>query len=42
MPGVVHFEFHGDDPERAIESHQGVFGCLRSENLGSPRQVGVS
>jgi predicted enzyme related to lactoylglutathione lyase len=42
MPRVVYFEFHADDPERAIDFRQGLCGWVRSENLGSPRRVGVS
>ncbi|NIM96315.1 MAG: VOC family protein [Anaerolineales bacterium] len=26
MPRVVHFEFHADEPERAIKFYEGVFG----------------
>ena len=26
MPRVVHFEFHADDPERAVRFYQQVFG----------------
>lgn len=51
MPRVIHFEIHAEDPERAIQFYQGLFGWTFNKwdgptdywviKTGSKRQLGI-